>query len=815
MRKITFLIGLCFVQYQFVQAQSVPFNYTGGVQTYTVPPCVTSITVDVQGAQGGLGPVGCAGYQGLPGLGGRIQATLTVNPGDVLNIYVGGQGAPDNNTSAAGGFNGGGNAMMESNYTYYGGGGGGGASDIRLNGNALTDRIVVAGGGGGGGSDGCTCNGLDGGAGGGLTANAGSPGSVCSCNPSGQGGSQVAGGAKGDWGCNCDATAGSLGQGGNSNSSSCGGPTGGGAGGGGYYGGGGGGLGAGGGGSNYSDPSATGVTNTIGYKNGDGLVIITPNNGVSTPGPITGNASICANASGNYSIPTLVGATTYTWSVPTGTVINSGQGTTAINITAGNTSGNISVTATFACGTSAPGTLALTINPLPTVTANSTAAAVCAGNSVTLTGGGATSYAWSGGVIDAVSFIPVSTATYTVTGTDANGCTNTAMTTVTVNPLPTVTASSTASTVCAGASVTLTGGGATSYAWTAGVIDGVPFTPVASLGYTVTGTDANGCTNTATISITLVPLPTVSSTANPSTSVCTGSSVTLNGTGAATYVWTGGVTDGVSFVPASTLTYTVTGTDANGCTNTATTTVTVNPLPTVTASSTASTVCAGSSVTLTGGGATSYAWTGGVTDGVAFNPVSTVTYTVTGTDANGCTNTATTTVNVNPLPTVTAAASNLDVCLSDPLVTLTGTPANGTWSGPGVTGSSFNPSVAGAGSQTVTYTFTDVNGCTNTASVTISVNVCTGLADASLANGVNIFPNPNNGSFTLSINANVGDMTIEIVDMQGRVVSSSTEKNVQAGFSKQISMEKVSNGVYMLRLTTSSEQRIEKISVQK
>ena len=133
-----------------LSAQPITYNYTGAVQTYTVPPCVTSITVDVQGAQGGIGPVGNNSLQGQPGLGGRTEATILVTPGDVLNIYVGGAGAPDNNSSAAGGFNGGGNAMMEAAYTYYGGGGGGGASDIRLNGNLLTDRIVVAGGGGGG-----------------------------------------------------------------------------------------------------------------------------------------------------------------------------------------------------------------------------------------------------------------------------------------------------------------------------------------------------------------------------------------------------------------------------------------------------------------------------------------------------------------------------------------------------------------------------------------------------------------------------------------------------------------------------------------
>ncbi|MEY8861382.1 hypothetical protein, partial [Tenacibaculum singaporense] len=117
-----------------------------------------------------------------------------------------------------------------------------------------------------------------------------------------------------------------------------------------------------------------------------------------------------------------------------------------------------------------------------------------------------------------------------------------------------------------------------------------------------------------------------------------------------------------SFVPTATTTYTVTGTDANGCENTAQVTITVNPLPTVTANASATTVCAGESVTLTGGGADSYVWDNGVSDGVSFVPTATTTYTVTGTDANGCENTAQVTITVNPLPTVTANASATTVC---------------------------------------------------------------------------------------------------------------------------------------------------------
>jgi hypothetical protein len=306
---------------------------------------------------------------------------------------------------------------------------------------------------------------------------------------------------------------------------------------------------------------------------------------------------------------------------------------------------------------SASQSITVTVNPLPTVAVVSSDAdnAICSGSSVTLSGSGATTYSWTGSVNNGVSFTPSATATYTVTGTDANGCINTATQTVTVNALPTVSAMAMPATLCAGDATSLMGMGATSYAWTGGVMDGVSFTPSATNTYTVTGTDANGCTNTATQTVTVNALPTVSAMAMPAT-LCAGNSTTLMGMGATSYVWTGGVTDGVSFTPSATDTYTVTGTDANGCTNTATQAVTVNALPTVSVMAMPATLCSGGSTTLMGMGAQSYVWTGGVTDGVSFTPSATDTYTVTGTDANGCTNTATQTVTVNATPVVDLGA---------------------------------------------------------------------------------------------------------------------------------------------------------------
>ena len=246
------------------------FQYTGSSQTFTVPQCIYSLSIDLNGAEGGNGSNGAAGK------GGRLQASLPVMPGAVLTIYVGGKGG--DGSGAPGGWNGGGTGMP-SNSGCYAGGGGGGGTDIRLGGTALANRVAVAGAGGGGGADGCNCNGLSGGAGGGTTGANGQNGSGCAagCEGSGKGGTQSAGGAAGAWACSsCNSTTGALGQGGNGDTaSSCGSTTGGGGGGGGDYGGGGGGLGAGGGGSSYAAPTLTNVQHSQGVRSGNGMVVIT------------------------------------------------------------------------------------------------------------------------------------------------------------------------------------------------------------------------------------------------------------------------------------------------------------------------------------------------------------------------------------------------------------------------------------------------------------------------------------------------------------------------------------------------------------
>jgi Glycine rich protein len=224
-----------------------------------VPPDVTTATFDAQGAQGGVG----AGLN-APGPGGEATADLALTPGATVTLAVGGQGGspPPCGGAGGGGFNGG---AAGGPYDVFGscvdGGGGGGASDVRIGGSGLTDRVLVAGGGGGT-SAGIGC----GNGGGGLTGGTGTPG-INNCGEAdGSGGDQT--GASGSGQLGVGSAGATLGGGG----------------GGGYYGGAGSGyIGGGGGGSGFGP---AGTTFQTGVHSGDGVIAVSytaPTASITTP----------------------------------------------------------------------------------------------------------------------------------------------------------------------------------------------------------------------------------------------------------------------------------------------------------------------------------------------------------------------------------------------------------------------------------------------------------------------------------------------------------------------------------------------------
>ena len=539
------------------------------------------------------------------------------------------------------------------------------------------------------------------------------------------------------------------------------------------------------------------------------------------------------------------------------------------------------VTNTLNCNATS-NTASVTVNTLPVVTANATSTVVCTGQSITLTGGGATTYAWSGGVTNGVSFAPTVNATYTVTGTAATGCTNTATKAITVNTLPVVTANATSSAVCLGQTTTLSGGGANTYAWSGGITNGVAFAPTVNATYTVTGTAATGCTNTATKQITVNNLPTVTANAT-STVVCNGQSITLTGGGASTYAWSGGVTNGVSFAPTVNATYTVTGTDVNGCSSTGVQSIIVNNLPAANINTSGpTTFCSGGSVILTADASNSYLWSNGATT-QSISTSQSGSYTVQVTDINGCSasssvtsvnvnptlvanitasgattfcqggsvlltaNSASTylwsngaitqtinvtqagsysvqltsgagcsgtssitTIVVNPLQNVTLNSIQSPLCVNNSTVALIGNPAGGVYSGTGVSGASFNPTTAGAGTYTVSYNYTDVNTCSATASQSVEVSICTGIV-AMNNESISIYPNPATTVINVKMStALINNAIIELYDATGKLIN---QQQVTNEFTS-LNIIELSNGIYTVRIITDNEQTIKRIIKQ-
>lgn len=669
--------------------QVTTFSFTGAVQTYTVPAGVTGIQIECWGAQGGTG-TGFDGVEGTGGLGGYAIGELTVTPGQVLEVYVGGGGT----TFGPGGFNGGG--QSGTNY----GSEGGGASDVRIGAYAFADRVIVGAGGGGGtfGSYGHI-----GGDGGGLIGGAGGSGDGFTA---GLGGTQIAGGAAGC--CYGAASPGTFGLGASPGDYHNAG------GGGGWYGGGSGAGHAGaGGGSSYIDGVVAGAT-TPGIREGDGEVVITVLCSGLELEPV--EESICE---GEEIIldATSIGGGTITWD---GGVTNGVSFAPPV--------GTTTYTATSDDPEDCEFSIDIEVNVLPEVTITVDSDEICEGESVTFTEGvDADTYVWD--PVDIVSGVPytplgLGTVTYTLTGISGT-CETVATIDVTVIAGPTVTAAVDFDEICLGEEVVFTGGGADSYTWDLGVIDGVPFVPggIGTETYTVTGLDTGtGCSNTATVDVTVIDAPDVVATADDE-SVCEGDLVTLTGTGAATYTWDGGVTDGVAFEPPlGTTTYTVIGSTLSGCENTATIDITVTAIPFVTASSDDTEICTGDEITLTGGGADTYAWDLGVTDGVAFSPVGigTITYTVTGTAGDGCSGTASIDIEVEALPVVTATASPSEICEGESIV-FTGSGADVyTWDGGVTNGVPFTP--VGPGDMDFTVNGSTLSGCENTAMASITVN---------------------------------------------------------------------------------------------
>lgn len=374
----------------------------------------------------------------------------------------------------------------------------------------------------------------------------------------------------------------------------------------------------------YEETSITAVDTCFGTSD---TLYITINPAPATS-PISGPTGICVSDSGSFSV-VFTSSSTYNWFITGGTIL-SGNGSNSITANwTGSGTATISVIETNVYGCIGDTvSIIVTIHALPAANAGPDVS-VCIGQGVQLNATGGVSFVWS--PLTGLNNVnipnpiasPITATVYTVLVTDTNGCKNSDSVIVSVNPLPIITLIPD-SDVCIGNSIQLFAGGGTVFQWSpvgtlnnANIFNPVA-TPTVTTTYTVIVTDQNTCVDSTTVTITVNPLPTI--TAIGDTTICAGTSASLLAGGGVSYSWSPASTLNIPNIPnpvatpPTTTTYTVTGTDANGCSNDDQVTVSVNLQPeasfTVDDANLAALTCAGYTANLinTSTDAFNYVW---------------------------------------------------------------------------------------------------------------------------------------------------------------------------------------------------------------
>jgi hypothetical protein len=500
--------------------------------------------------------------------------------------------------------------------------------------------------------------------------------------------------------------------------------------------------------TNYNGSAGYIEFSQIGGTGSTNCNIVAPCSLTATPTPVTcngaSNGSIAVNVTGgtpNFTVTVVnSGGTTVATQTGSGTTYNFAglpAGTYTVNLTAqGPCTNSTTVTITQPTALTASNTF---VNPTCNGGTNGSVTASASG--------GTTTYQYSingGGTYQASpTFGGLAAGTYTITVRDANGCTTTTTATLTNPPLLTVNTTATSPTCNPPNTGTLTatsagGTGAVTLSWTGGLGTGSPKTNVAPGTYTVTATDANGCTATSTATINQGVV--VNANITPVAAQCltgnsfnfSGSTSTISSGTITSYSWNfGDATTGTGVNTTHTYaaagTYTVTLTASNGtCTNSETLNITVNPNPTVTVTPT-NPLCNGGTGSLTatpsGGSTFGYSWSSGLgsTQTVTGVPVG-GPYTVTVTNNFGCTATGSASITQPPAITATISGTNVS-CNGGANGTASVTASGGTgtltysWS-PAPGGGQGTSSVTGLTATTYTVTITDANGCSITRTFT-------------------------------------------------------------------------------------------------
>ncbi len=502
---------------------------------------------------------------------------------------------------------------------------------------------------------------------------------------------------------------------------------------------------------------------------------------------------------------TASGAETYLWST--------GATTASITVSPNSTT-NYTVTGAKN-GCEASDTVEVVVKsganpPSSGVTANAGSdVEICAGESVTLTASGGSSYEWNNGeTTKSITVNPSATTTYTVTVSD-NGASDSDTVEVTVNALPTVSAGADV-TINDGDEVILTASGAETYLWSTGATTAsITVSPNSTTNYTVTGAK-NGCEASDTVEVAVIPTSSKGITADAGSDVeiCEGERVTLTASGGSSYRWSNGkTTKSIQVAPENTTTYSVTVYKDN-LSDTDEVKVTVNELPTANAGSNI-TIYEGQSTILTASGGDNYLWnTGASSQNITVSPVKTSIYHVTVFNEYGCESSDSVQVTVLPADPDANAGADITVCYGES-ATLTGSGGEQfRWS----TGETTKSIIVNPTRTTIYELEVTRNGKTDVDHITVTVDFCNNEeVKNDISNTFNVYPNPTDGMLNVDVKEVKSDYNIDVFSLNGSVVYKGEIKASTPNFTKHIDLSRFVNGVYIIRLYNANESYVKKV----
>jgi PKD repeat protein len=186
------------------------------------------------------------------------------------------------------------------------------------------------------------------------------------------------------------------------------------------------------------------------------------------------------------------------------------------------------------------------------------------------------------------------------------------------------------------------------------------------------------------------------------------------------------------------------------------------------------------------------------------------TYTVllVATNSAGSSTQDTMYITVDALPAVTYMQNPTDICINNPTFPLSaGNPAGGTYSGRGVSGNMFSAVTAGTGTDTITYAYTDLNGCKGMTTQIIHVNLCTGIQTYSSGEAISIYPNPFSDQLTLAFGDIPDRELIQVYDVLGSLVYSTSV----SGKTTVLNLGSLDKGIYLVKVTIHGRDVVQKI----